>query len=151
MEKPSARPRPGPNRSMPPGRIIPELAYDDVLEAARWLCRVFGFQERLRIGIHRVQLVYREGSIVVTARGEGATPTNSSRNHAVMVCVDDVEQHFIHARAQGARILSEPETHPFGERQYSAQDAGGHIWTFTQSVADVDPAAWGGQLMYAEE
>jgi hypothetical protein len=26
------------------------------------------------------------------------------------------------------------------------QDPGGHIWTFSQTIADVDPAAWGGVL-----
>ena len=35
------------NRSMPPGVIIPELPYPDVREAANWLCRSFGFTERL--------------------------------------------------------------------------------------------------------
>jgi hypothetical protein len=23
---------------------------------------------------------------------------------------------------------------------------GGHVWTFSQSIADVDPASWGGVL-----
>ena len=41
------------NRSMPPSVIIPELAYPDVREAVDWLCRSFGFVERLRIGDHR--------------------------------------------------------------------------------------------------
>ena len=43
------------NRSMPPGTVIPELAYADVVAAARWLCDAFGFRERLRIGTHRIQ------------------------------------------------------------------------------------------------
>ena len=30
------------NRSMPPGVIIPELAYPDVLAASAWLCRALG-------------------------------------------------------------------------------------------------------------
>jgi uncharacterized glyoxalase superfamily protein PhnB len=38
------------------------------------------------------------------------------------------------------------ETYPFGERQYTVDDPGGHRWTFTQSVADVAPEEWGGQL-----
>ena len=36
------------NRSMPPGVIIPEIPYPDVSEAVDWLCRPFGFAERLR-------------------------------------------------------------------------------------------------------
>jgi hypothetical protein len=27
--------------------------------------------------------------------------------------------------------------------QYSAEDLGGHRWTFSQSIADVDPGSWG--------
>jgi uncharacterized glyoxalase superfamily protein PhnB len=44
------------NRSVPAASVIPELAYRDVAEASEWLCRAFGFAERLRIGDHRVQL-----------------------------------------------------------------------------------------------
>jgi len=31
----------------------------------------------------------------------------------------------------------------FGERQYTVEDPWGNRWTFSQSIADVDPAAWG--------
>jgi hypothetical protein len=31
----------------------------------------------------------------------------------------------------------------YGERQYSAEDLGGHHWVLSQSIADVDPASWG--------
>jgi uncharacterized glyoxalase superfamily protein PhnB len=41
---------------MPPGVVIPELAYADIPAAVEWLCQAFGFTERLRIGNHRVQL-----------------------------------------------------------------------------------------------
>ena len=44
------------NRSVPRSTVIPELAYDDVTHAADWLCDVFGFNVRVRIGNHRVQL-----------------------------------------------------------------------------------------------
>jgi uncharacterized glyoxalase superfamily protein PhnB len=37
--------------------------------------------------------------------------------------------------------------YPYGERQYSAVDVGGHHWTFSESIADVDPADWGGELV----
>jgi 8-oxo-dGTP pyrophosphatase MutT (NUDIX family) len=67
-----------------------------------------------------------------------------------MVSVPDVDQHYARAVAAGARIVRPPETHPFGERQYTAADLGGHQWTFSQSVADIDPAAWGGQLTEPE-
>jgi uncharacterized glyoxalase superfamily protein PhnB len=61
-----------------------------------------------------------------------------------MVRVEDVDRHHERARAHGARILRSPTDYPFGERQYTASDPGGHVWTFTQSIADVDPSDWGG-------
>ena len=130
------------NRSMPPGIFIPELAYVDVVAAAAWLCRVFGFRERLRIADHRIQLVFEGASMVVTERANvlGAADTA----HAVMVHVGDVHRHHAHARDLGARVINPPADYPFGERQYAVEDIGGHRWVFSQSIADVDPSDWGG-------
>ncbi len=129
------------NRSMPRGTVIPELAYPDVREAVEWLCRSFGFAERLRIGDHRAQLSFGDGSVVVIGRGAEAGVSS------VMVRVADVDRHHAHARQLGVRIVSPPTDHPYGERQYTAADLGGHRWTFSQTIADVDPAAWGGTLV----
>jgi len=131
------------NRSMAPGPVIPELFYADVSLAARWLCDAFGFTERLRIGSHRIQLHVGTGAIVVVELGEDANAGGSR----VMVPVSDVDAHYERARAAGAKVLGEPTTYPFGERQYSVVDIGGHRWTFTQTVADSDPATWGGELV----
>jgi uncharacterized glyoxalase superfamily protein PhnB len=130
------------NRSMPSGSVIPELGYTDVPAAARWLCNAFGFRERLRIGSHRIQLMMGDGSVVVVQREE-----NCQSLSRVMVRVPDVDAHCIAALEAGAQVLSKPTTYPFGERQYSALDLGGHRWTFSQSVADSDPSTWGGELV----
>ena len=45
-----------------------------------------------------------------------------------------------------AAILKEPADMPFGVRQYTAKDIGGHWWTFSQNVKDVDPAEWGAKV-----
>jgi uncharacterized glyoxalase superfamily protein PhnB len=128
---------------MPPGSVIPELPYADVVAAARWLCAAFGFRGRLRIGTHRIQLHVGDGSMVVVERSaDGATTTSR-----IMVRVADVDAHHAQAVAAGATVVSAPTTYPFGERQYSAVDIGGHRWTFSQSVADIDPASWGGELV----
>lgn len=129
---------------MPPGDVLPVLTYPDVVAAAAWLCRAFGFRARLRIGEHRVQLVHRGGGLVV-AQGPGASL--AAEHHSVLVAVDDADAHCARALASGATLVMVPTTFPYGERQYSVQDPGGHRWTFSQSVADVDPAAWGGQLV----
>lgn len=42
--------------------------------------------------------------------------------------------------------MGPPASHPFGERQYAAEDPAGYRWTFTQSVEDVPPESWGAQV-----
>ena len=135
------------NRSMLPSTIIPELAYEDVGKAAEWLCKAFGFMERLRIGNHRIQLTFGQGSLVVTELRGGSAAESRDFSHSVMVRVEDASRHCEQARQHGARILHPPTDYPYGERQYTAEDLGGHRWTFSQTVADVDPKDWGGVLV----
>lgn len=135
------------NRSIPAATIIPELAYADVPAAVTWLCKAFGLEERLRIGDHRVQLVTGSGAIVIMDRSREPGGSNISSGHGVLVRVEAIDEHYAHAAAAGAEILSPPTTYPFGERQYSARDVGGHRWTFSETVDDVDPATWGGVLL----
>ena len=130
----------GANRSMPPGVFIPEIPYTDIIEAADWLCRAFGFRKRLQIGNHRIQLTFGDGSMVAI-EGHG-----SERSCSVMVHVEDVDGHCEQAISMGARIINPPQDYPFGERQYTVEDIGGHRWTFTQTIANVDPASWGVEL-----
>src|SRR4051795_5877711 len=133
------------NRSMPVAPVIPELVYEDVAAAAAWLCDAFGFTLRWRAGAHRAQLAGGEAGIAIAEpRGDERPPAGAARSHAVMIRVEDVDAHFERARARGARILDEPTDFPYGERQYNAEDPGGHRWTFSQTIADVDPADWGG-------
>jgi len=135
------------NRSVPPASVIPELAYDDVVEASEWLCKAFGFRQRLRIGSHRVQLVFGDGALIVIERKKTEGDRSDALTHAVLVRVDDADRHHEQAVRAGARILQPPTDFPYGERQYNAEDLGGHHWTFSESIADVDPASWGGTLV----
>ena len=130
------------NRSIPPVVVIPVLMYPDVREAAAWLCRAFGFVERLRIADHRIQLTFGDGAVVAA---EGAKPGPGDRTHSVLVRVADAGAHCDRARKAGAVIVNPPTDYPFGERQYTAEDLGGHRWTFSQTIADADPASWAGR------
>lgn len=134
------------NRSMPGNLLIPVLSYPDVSAAVLWLSRAFGFRERLRVGDHRSQLelsgaglIVRHGLQPASLRGRGT--------HAVMVRVVGVKSHFGTAVDAGAAIASPLTTYPYGERQYAAMDPWGHVWTFSETVADSDPAKWGGTLL----
>lgn len=138
-----------PNRSIPSATVIPVLIYPDVREAVSWLGEAFGFVERVRIGEdHRSQLSFGDGAVIIgDVRKERRPPRADEVTHSVMVRVDDVDAHCERARAHGARILMEPTDFEYGERQYAAEDPAGHHWTFSETIADVAPEAWGGTLV----
>jgi uncharacterized glyoxalase superfamily protein PhnB len=127
------------NRSVPPCTVIPVLIYQDPSAAAAWLEAAFGFRVRLRIANHRIQMKVGPGCVTIA---EGAGVPN--RSHIIQVRVEDAEAHCARARKHGAIILTEPTDHEYGERQYDAQDFHGHLWNFTQTIADVEPEIWGG-------
>lgn len=129
------------NRTMPPSTVIPVLVYEDVEEAIGWLCDKFGFQVRWQVGDHRAQLWLSGGTVVVT---EPRTSQALGGPQSLLVRVPDVRAHCARARERGAKILSEPQDFQYGERQYAAEDLGGHRWNFSQSIADVAPEDWGG-------
>jgi uncharacterized glyoxalase superfamily protein PhnB len=140
------------NRSIPSAVVIPVLIYPDVREAVAWLSTTFAFEERVRIGEnHRSQLSFGDGAVIVAdVRDERRPPRPGEVTHSVLVRVDDVDAHCANARRRGARILMEPTDFEYGERQYSAEDPAGHQWTFSETLDDVAPDAWGGTLVAPE-
>src|SRR5438105_3054658 len=121
------------NRSIPSCTVIPELAYRDIGEAISWLCEAFGFTLRIRIGDHRAQLNVGDGAVVLTelrggqgTESAGAAARTIDSAHSVMVRVADLDSHHERAIQHGARIVREPATYPYGERQYTVEDPGGH-------------------------
>jgi uncharacterized glyoxalase superfamily protein PhnB len=133
------------NRSAPSATVVPVVIYEDVEEALNWLCATFGFSERLRVArpgspISHAQLSVDEGAIMLgRAGGPYAAPTPDRISQYVHVTVDDIDNHYERTKGLGARILQPPNDMPFGERQYTAQDLGGHWWTFSQHTACSGP------------
>lgn len=133
------------NRSMPACAVIPELAYPDLSEAIDWLQNAFGFTLRVRIGDHRAQLnVGDSGAIVLMQHPNAGAVTPLA--HSLLVRVPDADAHHANALAHGARIMRPPHDYPYGERQYTVADPTGRTWTFSQSIADIDPRDWGGTV-----
>jgi uncharacterized glyoxalase superfamily protein PhnB len=133
------------NRSVPPCGVIPVLIYPDPAVAAEWLAKAFGFTVRFRIANHRIQVRAGEGCLTVA---EGDVVPNQSQH--VQVRIEDAKGHCERARQNGAIILSEPQDHDYGERQYNAQDFHGHRWDFTETIADVAPEEWSGGAFHLE-
>ena len=128
------------------------LSYEDVAGAAEWLVRVFGFREELRYEDStgrptHVELRLRDGTVMLGNPSPHYESPRTHREHCepaarwsetpfvvdgVHAYVDDVDAHFVRARKGGARILSEVEDTPFGDRHYRVEDLEGHRWMFAQ-------------------
>ena len=91
-----------------------------------------------------MQLNVGDGAVILRELREREINAPLGIGHEVMIRIADADAHCKRAREHGARITQEPVTYPYGERQYGAEDFAGHFWKFSQSVADVEPADWGG-------
>jgi uncharacterized glyoxalase superfamily protein PhnB len=137
------------NRSAPTAGVVPILVYEDVEASIAFLVRAFGCAERIRAQgpdgrVNHAQLRIGTGDVMIGRHGGPFGPPNPDKaTHIVHVTVVDVDQHWHRAQQSGATILQPPHDMPFGERQYTARDPGGHWWTFSQHIADVAPASWG--------
>jgi len=129
--------------------IVPSISYTDVPRAVEWLVRVFGFRERVA-----ARLTWPSGCMTWLEAGGGlfhvstADETwphaeNGATSGVVMkVYVDDVDQHFVRAKAEGADVVSEPQDGFWGGRTYRALDPEGHRWEISQRGRDLAAELW---------
>jgi len=130
--------------------VVPSLAYDDVLRAVEWLQRVFGFRERAgaRLTWTGAMMTWMEiGDSLINLSTSGGhhvfSPKNGERlTQSLKVYVADVDQHFEHAKAEGATIISEPEDGFWGGRIYRVTDLEGHLWEISQRGRDLAAKDW---------
>jgi uncharacterized glyoxalase superfamily protein PhnB len=134
------------NRSIPPVQLIPVLTYPDVEVAVTWLRDAFGATEHVRIGPnHRAQMMLGTGAFIVADATRGrVAPSDEGVSHTIMVRVEDVDAQCARAQKLGAEVVMEPTDMPFGERQCTLRDPGGHRWTLSQTLFDAEPESWGG-------
>jgi PhnB protein len=132
--------------------IIPMLAYEKGVAAIEWLCKAFGFIEnkesRFMEGdrLTHAELKLNDGVIMLATPSEDYESINKHRQHCermnkwlsvsyvvngLLVYVDDVENHFKKAKANGAEILSEIEDGGPGKR-YRCADIEGQRWMFME-------------------
>ena len=121
-------------------RLAPYLAYADAVKAIDFLCRAFGFEERMRYPmpdgtIGHAELTYEGGVLMLASaspRFGFVSPRDLPASHAQLHCrVDDVASHFARARDAGATIVAEP-SFEHGAHMYRALDLEGHRWIFSE-------------------
>jgi len=134
------------NRSVPVDTILPHVVYRDVAAAIDWLGRTFGFQEHYRYGAPDGAQLHLGNAYVMLkgARPGWSTPAQLGQaTQTLSIFVEDVDAHYEHTRAAGAKIVEELNETAYGERQYVAEDPEGHRWLFAQHARDVAPEEWG--------
>jgi uncharacterized glyoxalase superfamily protein PhnB len=125
-------------RNAPPSpreldRLAIALYYEDPAAAARWLHTVFGLESWDKIPAEGetpswIELHVGSAAILLFKLTEDRV---GGLDHGVWVYVDDLDAHFAHSSANGAKIVS--EIHQHGYRCYEADDLEGHRWTFAQA------------------
>jgi len=135
--------------------VTPMLDYADGPAAMDWLAEAFGFAERTRLldddgRVMHGEMLAGDGLIMVGSTIDGYEGPRRHSEHCpttrawlqtpyivdgLLVRVPDVDAHFAHAKAAGARILSEPEDQPYG-RLYRVEDLEGHRWMFLTGQGD---------------
>ncbi len=129
-------------------RVIPYILYADAAAALEFLCKAYGFEERMRMPgpdgkIMHAEVGYQGNSVMLgTAMKDlgHASPRELPARHGMIVCyVDDVDAHYARAKAAGAKIMAEPEDQFFGDRTYRTAEPEGHEWAFHTHVRDVAP------------
>ena len=82
----------------------------------------------------------QDDRLLTLAELASKSPRDAGGNtQALCVVVDDADAHCARARAAGATISMDPETHDYGEeywadRTYQAIDLEGHAWWFMQRL-----------------
>jgi len=145
--------------------VLPQLAYQDPEAAVEFLCRAFAFEEASRLSARDGTLALAVlgtpggGTVLVGGLSDqvrrhmeavfgddfraGTDPGWPHLGYSITVMVPDVDGHCAQARAEGARLMSEPRDQPWGLRDYEAVDLEGRIWNFSQHLRTVQPEDWG--------
>ena len=129
-------------------RVTPYLYIDGAAEAIDFYGKVFGAEERMRMGgpegkIGHAELQIGESIIMLAddhpemnVRGPkavGGTPV------AISVYVEDVDAVFEVAVEAGAKELRPLENQFYGDRSGMFEDPFGHHWSVATHVEDVPP------------
>jgi uncharacterized glyoxalase superfamily protein PhnB len=124
-------------------RRIAILVYDDIEAAYEYLMNVYGFGpgELMRdpdgTAVH-AEIQAGDGEFWLHTESEEfglKAPKNLGGASGTMaVMVDDVDAHHRFAVERGAEVRYEPVDQPYGYREYSAVDLGGHLWSFMKPL-----------------
>lgn len=127
----------------PASHIVPLMRYRDVGVASEWLCAVFGFEPHFAAkapdgAVFYAELQAGQSMIMLGAVGEPSLdavmrePTNGSQGptQSCYVVIEDVREHYEHAKGAGAEMVLDLKSDDRGGAGYSCKDPEGHVWNF---------------------
>ena len=114
-------------------KFVPYFAYANAAAAIDYLERCFGFETSARYdgddgSVMHAEMTLGGAAIMLGSDKEGSG--NPRPGHGTYVVVDDVDEHFEQANAEGAKVVYPPEDTEFGTRRWRAQDSEGYEWSF---------------------
>ena len=132
--------------------IVPTLFYRDPLAALKWLERAFGFETTSLVVDAEGRVGHSEMDCfgaVISIGGEFTSPDligpaemkspasvgGAGTQFLRINLAEGLDDHCARARAAGARITQDPADQFYGARVYRALDPEGHVWNFSQEVA----------------
>jgi len=123
---------------------IPAMSYKDANAAVDFLINAFGFQEHsvyrdenhfvqhaeLSLG-HAMVMIGPQRSESEFGKMTG-TPAdaNGLNTQTTYIIIDEVDDHYKNAKANGAEIVRDIKDEDYGGRGYSCKDPEGYIWSF---------------------
>jgi uncharacterized glyoxalase superfamily protein PhnB len=127
--------------------IVPVITYSDLPRAVEWFERVFGFRERAEArlawpGGGMTWIEAGNGLFTIATADEAQGDSGAAAGVMMKVYVEDVDGHFKRAKAEGAEIISEPESGFWGGRIYRVLDHEGHRWEISQRGVDLAADRW---------
>ena len=123
---------------------IPAMSYKDANAAVDFLTKAFGFKEHFVYRdesnvVHHAELSFGNAMVMIgPQRTESefgkltATPAqaNGLNTQTAYIIIDEVDNHYKIAKANGAEIVMDIKDEDYGGRGYSCKDPEGYIWSF---------------------
>jgi len=125
-----------------PATVIPTLRYRDAAAAVEWLCRAFGFEQRLVVPesgvVVHASLTFGNGMVILGNQRDDEfgrlqkTPAEVGGvgTQSPYIIVADADAHHARAVAAGAKVVYPLKDEDYGGRGYSCRDPEGHLWNF---------------------
>lgn len=130
--------------------FVSSLHYRDPKAELAWLERVLGFETTMAIDgppdapemCHYEMAIDGKGRVMIGAEwtefARSPASVGGANTQRIHVQLDrNVDDHYEHAKAEGAEIEKTPEDQFYGDRSYILADLQGHRWTFSTKTRDV--------------